>query len=233
MARDRVDPKGFNALLPTADTDLPYVERVRKGDTEAYGLLWRKYEHALYQFFLKRTNDRQESEDLASETLFAAMQSIPQFRGATLDTTSEYRRKNCSFRTYLQAIARYKLAHWIRRKRTRNEIHVEDFAMSPHGEADGDWMEIALAAAESTDSNPLSRTLENDERDTVGYALARIGSDAQYAALLMHYLGGMPHQDIATALRTRSETINSRLQDGRKALRREYEFLDGIYPDAG
>lgn len=233
MAREMVGPNGAQALLPAVDTDLPFVQRIKAGDTEAFGPLWEKYERALYQFFHKRIGDRQEAEDLASETLVAALRAIPQFRGASLDNGLNGPEKNCSFKTFLQAIARHKLAHWIRRKNVRNEVRLEDFALSPHGEeTNAEWTDAALRAASESEDDPLTALLATERRDSISYTLASLDSDRQFEVVLMHYLAGMNHQEVATALITRRETINTRLQDGRKAFQRIYPHFDNAIAEA-
>lgn len=232
MAREKVGPNGANALLSVADVDLAYVEQAKAGNTKAFRPLWEKYERALYQFFVKRVNDRQEAEDLASETLLAALQAIPHFRGSSLDSDRGAPAKHCTFRTYLSAIARYKLAKWIRRKRVRREVRLEDLAVSPQGEAEVDWAETMLGSFNGSASNPLDTVLEADRQETVCYALASLQSDAQFKAMLLHYFAGLSHQEVAAALVTRGETVNSRLQDGRKALRRSFERLNGAVSEA-
>lgn len=232
MARETVGPDGANALLSVADVDLAYVEQVKAGNTKAFRPLWEKYERALHQFFMKRVNDRQEAEDLASETLLAALQSMPHFRGSNPESERSVPTKHCTFRTYLSAIARYRLAKWIRRKRVRREVHLGDLAVSPQGEEDSDWVETMLGSSNASASNPLEAVLETDRQETVCYALASLKSDAQFKVLLLHYFADLSHQEIATAFVTRAETVNSRLQEGRKALRRSIERFNGAISEA-
>ena len=221
MARERVVPARADSYLPVVDTDLTYVTRVQDGDTEAFEPLWRKYERPLYQYFLRRTHHRQEAEDLASETLVAAFQSLPQFRGA--DTNPEVRCGTSSFQSYLHAIARHKFARWARRKRVRKEIRVSDVMPSQDCEQDVNWVEALCESGDRFAEIPMEAILKSEERETVCYALASIDSSVQFRVLMMHYFAGMTHQDIASLLSTRSETVNSRLQDGRKAFRRRYQ----------
>jgi len=226
MARELVGLTGANALLSVADVDLAYVEQIKAGNTEAFEPLWEKYERPLFQFFLKRVKDRQEAEDLVSDTLIAAWQSIPQFRGATLGSEDKTPVKNCTFRTYLSAIARHKLAQWIRRKRIRNEVRPEDLVLSPQGETNNERAESLLRSPDNPAFDPFESLLEADKKETVCHALASIKSHAQFKVVLLHYFAGLSHQEVATVLNTRSETINSRLQDGRNAFRLGYERFD-------
>lgn len=98
MARGRM-PETDGALLPVADVDLPYVLRVKNGDTEAFGTLWEKYERVLREYFVRETHNRHEAEDLVSETLIAALQAIPRFRGVSLEPGSSAPNRSCTFQT--------------------------------------------------------------------------------------------------------------------------------------
>jgi RNA polymerase sigma-70 factor (ECF subfamily) len=224
MARERVMPARADSYLPAVDKDLTYVTRVQDGDTEAFEPLWRKYERPLYQYFLRRTHHRQEAEDLASETLVAAFQSLPQFRGS--GSNPEVRSEANSFQSYLHGIARHKYSHWARRKRVRKEIRASDVTPSEASEPDGNWVEAILETGDQIEEMPMEAILKLEERETICYALASIDSSVQFRVMMMHYFAGMTHQDIAALLTTRSETVNSRLQDGRKAFRRHYQQYD-------
>ncbi len=230
MARERVGSPEASALLPMEDTDVPYVLRVKAGETEAFGPLWDKYERALYQFFLKQTGDRQDAEDLASETLIATLQSIPDFRGAILGNGKRVQEKNCSFKTYLTSVARYKLAGWIRRRRLRKEVRFED-STTP-GEHLTDGRIVLESSYDEPSPDPLQTILAAERRDYACYALANIGSSAQFKVVALHYFVGLTHQDIATVLTTPSQIVNTRLQDGRKALRREISSLEQAITEA-
>jgi RNA polymerase sigma factor (sigma-70 family) len=199
---------------------------VKNGDTEAFGTLWEKYERVLRQYFVRETRNRHEAEDLASETLIAALQAIPRFRGAALEPGSSAPDRPCTFQTYLTAIARNRLRRWRQRHRTRYEVLVGDLLTSLHPDGDDiERMEGIYSRAEDAPSNPLDLVLEEEQRETACFALASIDSTPQFKVVLLHYYADMAHQDIASLLCTRRETVNSRLQDGRKAFGRQYQKL--------
>ncbi|MCC6728522.1 MAG: RNA polymerase sigma factor [Chthonomonadales bacterium] len=205
-----------------ADPDRPWVERVRSGDQEAFVSLWRKYERGLLRFFYSRVEDRPDAEDLASETLIAAMEAIPRFRGVgRADDGTEI---GCTFHTFLMTIARRLLVRWRRRRGVRKEVRFGDLAGSLQGETPigrGDpW-----GSGEEDGVDPVNVVLEAETREAVYCALASIDSSAQFKVVLLHYLAGLAHQEIATMLTTRSETVNNRLQDGRRALRGHYQRI--------
>lgn len=52
------------------------VELARKGDTEAFGLLYDHYQGSVYRFLYYRTRSATLAEDLTSETFFRALRSM-------------------------------------------------------------------------------------------------------------------------------------------------------------
>ncbi|HZO91217.1 MAG TPA: sigma-70 family RNA polymerase sigma factor [Chthonomonadaceae bacterium] len=225
----RARPAGRN----TPDADLAYVLRARTGDPSAFAPLWDKYWRSLYSYFAARVSRREEAEDLASETLLAAFDQLPAFRGAYPQDADApladapgilaSQAQRCSFQTFLLAIARYKLAHWIRRKTSRPCCDFTELVTATADEEATSSLEECLGADEAAD--PLQALMQQDRLDEVCYALADVGmrSAEQFKALFFHYCCQLPHKEVATLLATRNETVNTRLQEGRRTLSRHYQ----------
>lgn len=220
------------ACLSESDTDLPHVQRAREGDQAAYRALWEKHWPDLCAYFARRVLSREEAEDLASETLLAAYDQLPSFRGiaASHDSTPALASapqpsgmaRQCTFRTYLYAIAHHKLARWIRQKKTRPCTGFADLSVSAREPDETAVLEEKLGA--DSDSDPLLSLLKEAYQDEMCYALADVGmrSSEQFKALLFHYCCRLPHKEIAALFDTRSETVNTRLQEGRRTLMRHF-----------
>jgi RNA polymerase sigma factor (sigma-70 family) len=222
------------AASPDADVDLPNLLRARTGDQAAFAPLWDKYWRSLSAYFARRIHDRDEAEDLASETLLAAFDQIPAFRGLAAQDTDEadrprrrddpdLRARHCSFQTFLYAIARHKLSHWIRRKVNRPCCDFTDLETSAAEDEGGHSWEERLGT--DVESDPLRTLMRQDHLDEACLALADVGmrSSEQFKALFFHYFCELPHKEVATLLDTRSETVNTRLQEGRRTLTRHYQ----------
>lgn len=231
-----ISPDGVGGERPVGraatDTDLSYVLRAKKGDQTAFAPLWDKYWRSLYAYFSRRVSSREEAEDLASETLLAAFDQIPAFRGllpqdtesaAPLSGDPDSPTQQCSFQTFLFSIAHHKLTHWIRRKTTRRCSAFADLTASDAEEEDDNPMEERLGA--DTEADPLHSLMQQARLDEVCYALADVGmrSSEQFKALFFHYCCELPHKEVASLLDTRSETVNTRLQEGRRTLTRHYK----------
>jgi RNA polymerase sigma factor (sigma-70 family) len=227
------DRREVVAYRPESDTDLALVLRAREGDQTAFRALWDKHWPGLRAYFAKRIHSREEAEDLASETLLAAYDQLPAFRGlasepATLSdslltpTDRQELARQCTFRTYLYVIARHKLARWIRRKKSRSTYDFTELVSAETGNEETHTLEERLGA--DSDSDPLDALLREAQQDEMCYALADVAlrSSEQFKALVLHYGCKLPHKEIATLLDTRSETVNTRLQEGRRTLLRHF-----------
>lgn len=57
--------------------DRGIIERVLKGDTEAFNLLVRQWEKPIYNFIFRLTGDRDEAMDLCQESFMKAYRELP------------------------------------------------------------------------------------------------------------------------------------------------------------
>lgn len=101
-----------------AADDLELLERWRAGDLGAGDELYRRHFRDVYRFLSSKVG-RPDLDDLVQETFLACTKSRDTFR------------QQCSFRTYLFAIARNRLnRYWSRRaKRTPEEISESSLAL--------------------------------------------------------------------------------------------------------
>jgi RNA polymerase sigma factor (sigma-70 family) len=215
--------------------DLAILSRLQSGDSAAYGPLWDRYWPWLCTYFRSQLGNKEEAEDLAGATMLAAFEQLGRFRGqarhTALDTTmslsdaADLPSDRCTFKTYLGAIARHKLARYLRQRiqrRCRNftELYAEAFE-------DDDSVAETLPGGE-TDANPLRNLLLYERQEETFCALAYVGlrSNEQFKALLFHYVCGLAHREIADILGLRDETVNTRLQEGRRKLGRFYQAMN-------
>jgi RNA polymerase sigma factor (sigma-70 family) len=214
--------------------DVAMVSRVKAGDSTAYAPLWDRYWPWLCGYFRAQIGNREEAEDLAGATLLAAFEQLNRFRGEArplvepppepISETAEAITTRCTFKTYLGAIARHKLARCLRQRmiqRCRNFTEMCGEALE-----DADQGIEALVGSDA-DMNPLSQLLYSERLEETSCALAYVGlrSNDQFKALLFHYACGLAHREVAEILGLRDETVNTRLQEGRRKLNRFYQAL--------
>lgn len=91
----------------TSDDERDLVRALRRGDAAALAAFCARYLDQVYGFIYHRlAGDQQTSEDIAQETLLAALEGLERYDG------------RAALSTWLCGIARHKLAdHWRRRQR--------------------------------------------------------------------------------------------------------------------
>jgi RNA polymerase sigma-70 factor (ECF subfamily) len=158
------------------------VELARKGDTEAFGLLYDHYNAAVYRFLYYRTRSQALAEDLTSETFFRALRSMTTFKWQGKD-----------FGAWLMTIARNLATDHFKAGRTRLELTTEDMGL--HDDA-----------AEG----PENEVLAGLTNELLLQALAQLAPE-QRDCVVMRFLQGMSIAETAAVL-NRSEGAVKQLQ---------------------
>ena len=147
------------------------VELARKGDSDAFGLLYDHYQGSVYRFLFYRTRSSTLAEDLTSETFFRALRSMTGFRWQGKD-----------FGAWLMTIARNLATDHFKAGRTRLELTTED--MGIHDDAT---------------EGPEAAVLAGLTNEILLGALKAL-SDEQRDCLIMRFLQGMSIAETAAVL---------------------------------
>lgn len=147
------------------------VELARKGDTEAFGLLYDHYHGAVYRFLYYRTRSQSLAEDLTSETFFRALRSMTGFRWQGKD-----------FGAWLMTIARNLATDHFKAGRTRLELTTEDMGLHDDA-AEGPESEVLAALTSELLLKALAQ-LADEQRDCVVMRFLQGMSIAETAAVL-------------------------------------------------
>lgn len=147
------------------------VELARKGDTEAFGLLYDHYQPSVYRFLFYRTRSSALAEDLTSETFFRALRSMTGFRWQGKD-----------FGAWLMTIARNLATDHFKAGRTRLELTTED--MGQH---------------DDSTEGPESAVLASLTNEILLQALTQLPTE-QRDCLVMRFLQGMSIAETAAVL---------------------------------
>lgn len=158
------------------------VELARRGDKEAFGLLYDHYHSAVYRFLYYRTRSASLAEDLASETFFRALRSMNNFRWQGKD-----------FGAWLMTIARNLTTDHFKAGRTRLEQTTEDMGLHD-GATEGPENEVLAGLTNAVLLKSL-KLLPAEQQD----------------CLVMRFLQGMSIAETAAVL-TRSEGAVKQLQ---------------------
>ena len=159
------------------------VELARKGDADAFGMLYDHYQASVYRFLFYRTRSSTLAEDLTSETFFRALRSMTNFRWQGKD-----------FGAWLMTIARNLATDHFKAGRTRLEMTTED--MGQHDDV--------------TTEGPESQVLASLTNELLLNALTQL-PDEQRDCLVMRFLQGMSISETASVLE-RSDGAVKQLQ---------------------
>ena len=158
------------------------VELARKGDSEAFGMLYDHYQGSVYRFLFYRTRSSTLAEDLTSETFFRALRSMQSFRWQGKD-----------FGAWLMTIARNLATDHFKAGRTRLELTTEDMGL--HDDAT---------------EGPETAVLASLTNEILLKALTELPAE-QKDCLIMRFLQGMSIAETAKVL-GRSEGAVKQLQ---------------------
>jgi RNA polymerase sigma-70 factor (ECF subfamily) len=147
------------------------VELARKGDADAFGMLYDHYQASVYRFLFYRTRSSTLAEDLTSETFFRALRSMNNFRWQGKD-----------FGAWLMTIARNLATDHFKAGRTRLELTTEDMAL--HDDAT---------------EGPESAVLAGITNEILLQALTELPPE-QRDCLVMRFLQGMSIAETAEVL---------------------------------
>lgn len=156
---------------------------------------------ALWRYAYRMTGNRDDAEDLLSETLVEGFRSFPQFRGDT------------RFVSWMYRIMTTTRIDMVRRAR-RRQAESLDTAFSSGGEAGSQGREIA-----DTGSDPAAVLIEPMLSEEVQDALNALPEEFR-AVVILADIEQMDYADVSRVLDVPIGTVRSRLHRGRALLRR-------------
>jgi RNA polymerase sigma-70 factor (ECF subfamily) len=184
-------------LTSDRDIDQQLVERVQRGDKQAYGLLVQKYQRKLGRLLSRFIRDQAEVEDVVQEAFIKAYRALPNFRGDSAFYTWLYRIGINTAKNYLVAMGR--------RPQTSNEIEVED----AENFEDGDELR--------TMDTPETELMTKEIAKTVQLAIYSLPEDLK-TAIVLREIEGMSYEEIATMMDCPIGTVRSRIFRARESI---------------
>jgi RNA polymerase sigma-70 factor (ECF subfamily) len=182
--------------------DFGLVSASRAGDSDAFGVLVRRYQDRLYPTLLRLTGCAEDAQDLLQDAFVRAFEKLGRFHG------------DSSFYTWIYRIA----VNLTLSDRRRRRLPGREGRCGP---------ELIDPSDDPTQTDP-SRPLEQAERDAlVQQALLALQPDHR-AVVVMKDLDGLRYEEIAETLNIPVGTVRSRLHRARSELR---ERLKSIVDD--
>ena len=192
------------------EIDQQLVERVQRGDKQAFGLLVAKYQRKLARLLSRLIRDPAEVEDVAQETFIKAYKALPAFRG------------DSAFYTWLYRIgintAKNFLVSQGRRAPTTTDFDSEE-------------AETFEDADQLRDNNTPERLLMTKQiGDTVNVAMEALPEDLR-TAIVLREIEGLSYEEIATIMECPIGTVRSRIFRAREAISEKLKPLLDTAPN--
>ena len=191
------------ADIDTEQLDQELVRRVQRGDTAAFDLLVRKYQHRIAALIGRYIADWSEVQDVAQETFIRAYRAMGNFRG------------DAQFYTWLHRIAvntakNHLVAH--RRRPPTDDIEISDAEQFDSG--------IRLRDSDTPERELMRQQMEQ----TVMRAVEALPEELR-VAITLREVDGLSYEDIATRMGCPIGTVRSRIFRAREAIDQELKPL--------
>jgi RNA polymerase sigma-70 factor (ECF subfamily) len=178
------------------ELDQALVARVQRGDSVAFDLLVRKYQHRVQALISRYIHDWSEVQDVAQDTFIRAYRAIGNFRG------------DAQFYTWLHRIAvntakNHLVAH--NRRPPTDDIDVTDAEQFDSG--------IRLRDTDTPERELMRQEIEK----TVMRAVERLPTELR-EAITLREVDGLSYEDIAERMQCPIGTVRSRIFRAREAI---------------
>ncbi|MFH1694496.1 MAG: sigma-70 family RNA polymerase sigma factor [Patescibacteria group bacterium] len=146
------------------------VKQAKKGNPEAFGLLYEHYLPRIYRFILIKVSHKEQAEDITHLTFLKAWENV-----------SRYQDRGHSFGSWLYRIARNTVVDHYRRGSA--QISIDDVSIEVLG-IDDSLLKSIDAKMRWDDLFGAIKTLKEIEQDV----------------LIMRFVEDLPHQEVAKAV---------------------------------
>ena len=171
------------------------VDAARAGDRRALEKLLELHQGAVYRFGMKMCGEAEDAKDVLQETLFAAVRTLPEFRGAS------------SISTWLYTIAR---SFCLKKRRTSKFAPDRIESLEAQAEASAEVADARRSPEEDAAARQTKRVLDA--------AIAEL--DPMYReVLVLRDVEGLAAAEVAEILGITVEAVKSRLHRARVAVR--------------
>ncbi len=178
------------------EVDRALVERVQQGDSRAFDLLVRKYQHKIVGLISRYVADRSECQDVAQEAFLRAWRAIHSFRG------------DSAFYTWLYKIAANTAKNHLVAKRRRppnDDVAMEDAVYGPSAERLYE------------NATPEHEMMRQEIEQTVLSAVQELPDELR-TAITLREVDGLSYEEIARTMDCPIGTVRSRIFRAREAI---------------
>lgn len=189
--------------MGTRETDQRLVERAQQGDTRAFDLLVKKYQHKILGLIGRYVHDQAEVQDVAQEAFIKAYRALGKFRAESAFYTWMYRIAINTAKNHLVSRGR---------RPPGSDLDIVDAEILDHSGR--------LADIESPEAAIARDQLEA----AVFEAIEQLPEDLRTAITLREF-DGLSYEDIAQVMDCPVGTVRSRIFRAREAVDRHIQPL--------
>lgn len=184
--------------VPRAEADeSDLIQRSKQGEIEAYDTLVRRFQERIYATIYHMTANHEDANDLAQETFIKAYQAIPSFKG------------DSSFFTWLYRIAVNKTINFLKQRRNKNNLSLNDLDLNAEHDPD-----LIALVSERTPRREVGLT---ELQEKLNVAMQQL-SETHRLVVTLHDVQGLAHEEIARIMGCNVGTVRSRLFYARQQL---------------
>ncbi|MFM4994669.1 RNA polymerase sigma factor RpoE [Aeromonas sanarellii] len=183
--------------------DEQLVERVQRGDKNAFNLLVRKYQHKVVNLVARYVNNPGDVPDVTQEAFIKAYRALPTFRGESAFYTWLYRIAVNTAKNYLTSQGR---------RPPSSDVEADEAEYYGGGEA---LQEVAT---------PENLALTDEIKRTVFTAIEALPEDLR-TAITLREMEGLSYEEIAEIMDCPVGTVRSRIFRAREAIDKRLQPL--------
>jgi RNA polymerase sigma-70 factor, ECF subfamily len=178
--------------------DKQLVERVQRGDKQAFDLLVLKYQHRIIKLVSRYIRDPSDAMDVAQDAFLKAYRALPNFRGES------------AFYTWLYRIAINTAKNYLVMQ-SRHLLETEVTSESEEGE------QFELESTLKEYSTPENMVLTDEIQATIVAAIDDLPDDLR-TAILLREVEGLSYEEIANVMGCPVGTVRSRIFRARESV---------------
>lgn len=185
------------------ESDLQLVERVQRGDKNAFNLLVHKYQGKVINLIARYIRNQADVADVAQEAFIKAYRALPNFRGESAFYTWLYRIAVNTAKNHLAAQGR----------------------RTPASDVDAEEAEYYEGADALREIDSPERLMLSDEIKAVVFETLESLPEELRMAITLRELDGMSYEDIAKVMDSPVGTVRSRIFRAREAIDKKLQPL--------
>lgn len=178
------------------ETDQQLVERAQKGDTRAFDLLVKKYQHKILGLIGRYVQDHAEVQDVAQEAFIKAYRALGSFRAESAFYTWMYRIAINTAKNYLVSRGR----------------------RPPGSDLDISDAEVVDQSGRLSDIESPEAAIARDQLEAAVFEAIENLPDDLRTAITLREFDGLSYEDIATIMEWPVGTVRSRIFRAREAV---------------